>query len=105
MMKHLFLVLAAMCAVAAHAQNYPAKPIRIVVGVPPGGATDIVARLVGQKIGEQVGQPVVIDNRGGAGGNIGAELVAKSPPDGYTLLMATTGVMAINRSEERRVGK
>ena len=81
---------------AASAQTYPSKPIRIVVGVPPGGATDIVARLVGQKMGEQTGQTVVIDNRGGAGGNIGAELVAKSAPDGYTLFLATIGTMTIN---------
>ena len=90
-------ICAALCAVApAAAQQYPQKPIRIVVGVPPGGATDIVARLVGQKIGEQVAQPVVIDNRGGAGGNIGAELVAKATPDGYTLFLATIGTMTIN---------
>jgi tripartite-type tricarboxylate transporter receptor subunit TctC len=78
------------------AQSYPQKPVRLVVGVPPGGTTDIVARLVGQKLGEQLGQQFVIDNRGGAGGNIGAEAVAKSPPDGYTLFLATIGTMAIN---------
>ena len=93
----LALLCAALFAVApAIAQQYPQKPVRIVVGVPPGGATDIVARLVGQKMGEQMGQPVVIDNRGGAGGNIGAELVAKSAPDGYTLFLATIGTMTIN---------
>jgi tripartite-type tricarboxylate transporter receptor subunit TctC len=80
----------------AAAQSYPQKPVRLVVGVPPGGTTDIVARLVGQKLGEQLGQQFVIDNRGGAGGNIGAEAVAKSPPDGYTLFLATIGTMAIN---------
>src|SRR5712671_4917199 len=78
------------------AQTYPQKPVRLVVGVPPGGTTDIVARLVGQKLGEQLGQQFVIDNRGGAGGNIGAEAVAKSPPDGYTLFLATIGTMTIN---------
>ncbi len=82
----------------AHAQTYPQKPVRIVVGVPAGGTTDVVARLVGQKLGEQMGQQVVIDNRGGAGGNIGAELVARSAPDGYTLFLATIGTMAINPS-------
>ena len=93
------------CALAAitpcgpvHAQTYPQKPVRIVVGVPAGGTTDVVARLVGQKLGEQMGQQVVIDNRGGAGGNIGAELVAKAPPDGYMLFLATIGTMAINPS-------
>jgi len=95
---------AAACALAAallacppaFAQSYPAKPVRIVVGVPPGGTTDVVARLVGQKLAGQLGQQVVIDNRGGAGGNIGAELVAKSAPDGYTLFLATIGTMTIN---------
>ena len=83
---------------SAGAQAYPQKPVRLVVGVPAGGTTDVVARLVGQKLGEQMGQQVVIDNRGGAGGNIGAELVAKSPADGYTLFLATIGTMAINPS-------
>lgn len=83
---------------AAGAQAYPQKPVHLVVGVPPGGTTDVVARLVGQKLAEQMGQQVVIDNRGGAGGNIGAELVAKSAPDGYTLFLATIGTMAINPS-------
>ena len=85
-------------AQVAQAQTYPVKPVRLVVGVPPGGATDVVARLVGQKLTAQLGQPVVIENRGGAGGNIGAELVAKAPPDGYTLFLATIGTMAINPS-------
>ncbi len=79
-------------------QGYPSKPIRLVVGVPPGGTTDVVARIVGQKLAEQLGQPVVIDNRGGAGGNIGAEAVAKAAPDGYTLFLAVIGTMAINPS-------
>jgi tripartite-type tricarboxylate transporter receptor subunit TctC len=96
---------AMVCAIAAiyagqpaAAQNYPQKPVRLIVGVPPGGTTDVVARLVGQKLGEQLGQQVVIDNRGGAGGNIGAEVVAKAPPDGYTLFLATIGTMTINPS-------
>ena len=92
----------ALAAISIHrpasAQSYPQKPVRIVVGVPAGGTTDVVARLVGQKLGEQLGQQVVIDNRGGAGGNIGAELVAKAPPDGYTLFLATIGTMSINPS-------
>ena len=81
----------------AHAQSYPTKPIRLVVPYPPGGGTDIIARIVGQKLGENVGQQVIIDNRGGAGGTIGTEIVAKSPGDGYTLLMAPTS-HAINPS-------
>ena len=71
----------------ALAQNFPTKPIRIVVPFPAGGTTDVVARLVAQRMSEAMGQPVVVDNRGGAGGALGADIVAKSNPDGYTLLM------------------
>lgn len=77
-------------AVPASAQAYPNKPVRLVVPYPPGGPTDIVARIVAQKLSEQTGQQFIIDNRGGAGGNLGAEIVAHSPADGYTLVVATT---------------
>ena len=72
----------------AHAQTFPAKPVRIVVPQTPGGASDALARIVGQKLSEKWGQPVVVENRAGAGGNIGMDVVAKSPGDGYTLLMS-----------------
>jgi tripartite-type tricarboxylate transporter receptor subunit TctC len=83
---------------AAAAEPYPARPVRFVVAFPPGGGTDIIARSIAQKLGERLGQQVLIDNRPGAGGNIGTDLVAKSSPDGYTLLMGSAGPLAINAS-------
>jgi tripartite-type tricarboxylate transporter receptor subunit TctC len=83
-------------ALAVHGQSYPTKPIRLIVPFAPAGSTDVTARIVAQKLSETWRQQVVVDNRAGAGGNIGAEAVAKSAGDGYTLLLATTGVMAIN---------
>ncbi len=80
---------------AASAQAWPAKPVRMVVPFPAGGSTDIVARLVGDKLGVALKQPVVIDNRAGAGGTTGSDIAAKSPGDGYTLLMATSSTHAI----------
>lgn len=80
----------------ACAQQYPTKPIRFVVGFSAGGASDITARIVGQKLSERLGQPVVIDNRAGASGTIAGGIVAKAPPDGYTLLAGATSILAIN---------
>ncbi len=83
---------------AAAADAYPAKPIRFVVAFPPGGGTDIIARSIAQKLAERIAQQVVVDNRPGAGGNIGTDIVAKSAPDGYTILMGSAGPLAINAS-------
>ena len=93
-------VLAALscCAAPVAAQGYPAKPIRIVVPYPPGGGTDIVARTLAQLMTPSMGQQVVVENRGGAGGNIGMDAVAKAPPDGYTLVFAITAQLAVNPS-------
>jgi tripartite-type tricarboxylate transporter receptor subunit TctC len=104
-MRHLLsrLLAAALITVSlapslALAQAYPAKPIRLVVPFPPGGSLDVIARAIGQKLSEAWGQPVVIDNRPGAGGNIGADLVAKSTPDGYTILEGALSTHAVNVS-------
>ena len=83
---------------ARAADAYPAKPVRFVVAFPPGGGTDIIARAIAQKLAERIAQQVVVDNRPGAGGNIGTDIVAKSAPDGYTLLMGSAGPLAINAS-------
>ena len=95
-----FIAIVVLCfSVAGNAQEkYPAKPLRIIVPFAPGGSTDIFARLIAERLSASLAQPVVVENRAGASGNIGAEAVAKSAPDGYTLLMATTGVMAINNA-------
>jgi len=94
------LAIAAMIVIpnVAMAQSYPAKSVRMIVPYPPGGGTDIVGRMVAQKLSESLGQQVVVDNRGGATGSIGAELAAKSPPDGYTILMGNIAPNSINVS-------
>ena len=94
--------LAAFCLLAASAaslaQGYPSRAIRLIVAFPPGGTSDVVARALAQKLNESFGQPVLVENRPGAGGNLGAELVAKAPADGYTLLICTPAELAINAS-------
>src|SRR5258707_875895 len=98
-MKGFLAVIAFAFSLAGNAQDkYPLKPLRIIVPFAPGGSTDIFARLVAERLSVSFAQPVVVENRAGASGNIGAEAVAKSAPDGYTVLMATTGVMAINNA-------
>ncbi len=95
-MKIFSVVLVAACAIIVPAQSlaqkFPEKPIRFIVPFPPGGGNDILARLLAPKMAEGLGQPVVIDNRAGAGGNIGTDLAAKSPPDGYTIVIASNQV-------------
>ena len=97
-----------MAAQHAHAQGgsvpkYPERPIRLVVGFPPGGATDILARILSQHMPESIGQPVVVDNRGGATGTIAAAIVAKAPPDGYTIMMVPSGPFTISVSVYRNL--
>ena len=95
----LCLALAGALPLAASAQQaYPNKPVRVIVPFVAGGTTDIFARLIAEKLSQQLGQQFIIDNRGGAGGNIGADAVAKAAPDGYTLVMGTVGTHAINAS-------
>src|SRR5216683_1920007 len=88
---------------AVQAQNYPTKPVKLVVPFAPGGSVDIVARIVGQQLSEDLGQSIVVENRAGAGGNIGFEAVARAKPDGYTLAMASS-TMAVNVSLYRTIG-
>jgi tripartite-type tricarboxylate transporter receptor subunit TctC len=91
-------------APVAQPADYPVKPVRIVIGFPPGGASDILVRFIGAKLAEGLGQPLVYDNRPGAGGNLAGEIVAKSPPDGYTLLMGNNAILATNVSLYRKIG-
>jgi tripartite-type tricarboxylate transporter receptor subunit TctC len=91
-----FLLLAMLAAAGVSAQTYPTKPVKIIVPFSPGGSVDMVARLVGKRLSETLGQPFIIDNRAGASGNIGAEIAAKSAPDGYTLLVTGPGVLVAN---------
>jgi len=88
-------LLAALPATALAQSAYPTKPVRLIVAFPPAGSTDIIARLVGQKLSERLGQQVIIDNRGGAGGMIGTEIASRASPDGYTLTMGTTSTHVI----------
>src|SRR3981189_799984 len=86
MMKRIVLALGLLGAIPAWAQDWPAKPVRFIVPYPPGGGTDVIARIVQNRLSEALGQTIVIENRGGAGGAVGTEAAAKSAPDGYTFL-------------------
>ena len=90
------LVALTVSAVTEAADSYPFKPLRMVITFPAGGPSDVVVRLVTQRMTEEWGHPVIIDNRGGAGGIVGTEVVAHAPPDGYTFLVGTAGGMTIN---------
>ena len=91
------MLIAGFCAGAADG-DYPVKPIRVIVPFATGGSTDILIRTVGQRMSESLGQQLLIDNRGGAGGALGAEMAAKAPPDGYTIMATTSGVVVVNPS-------
>jgi tripartite-type tricarboxylate transporter receptor subunit TctC len=97
------LALVCTSAVAA-AADFPSRPVTIVVGFPPGGASDILARIVASKLASLLGQPFVVDNRPGAGGNVAGEVVAHAPPDGYTLLLGNNAILATNASLYKQVG-
>ena len=93
MLFHVLTALWAATAVAAQAQTYPTRPVRLIVPFPPGGTIDMVGRMVAQGVGERIGQTMVVDNRGGAGGMLGVDLVVKAAPDGYTLCLCSAGAM------------
>ena len=93
-----FLLLTAQIYVQAYAQTYPTKAVRLIVPFPPGGSTDLMGRVLGAKLGEAFGQQVIVENRSGASGMIGNELVARAAPDGHMLTMGTIGAMSVNMS-------
>jgi tripartite-type tricarboxylate transporter receptor subunit TctC len=103
-MKLPALIPALLIACSAHAQNWPNKPIRLLVGFSPGGASDITTRIIGQRLSEALGQPVVIDNRAGASGAIAARIVKDAAPDGHTLLSGATSILAINPALSSNLG-
>src|SRR4051812_33519772 len=101
----LFIGLAAFCTdVSARAAEYPTRPVTLIVAFTPGGPSDVLARILGKKLEQLLGQPFVIENRPGAGGNIAAELAARAVPDGHTLLMGNNSILATNASLYKKVG-
>ena len=95
-MRNVFLLLAALVCTSASAQDYPSKPIRYIVPFPPGGSSDLIARAIAPRMSEKLGQQVVVENRPGAGGMIGVDIVAKAPPDGYIIGLAAAGALSSN---------
>src|SRR5438132_1774938 len=102
--KFLFAFLLAFASGQAWSQPYPSKPIRFIAPFPPGGSTDVLCRLLGQKLAELGGQPVVVENRSGAGGTIGHEYAAKQPADGHTLLLSGVSGLSISPHLFKRLG-
>jgi len=92
------VLLLGVCSASGYAQDYPSKPVKLIVPFPPGGGTDILARPLAQKLSEKWGQPVIVENRGGAGGNIGTKAAAEAAADGYTLIFGVLGTHAVNQS-------
>src|SRR6202171_4263861 len=103
-MRFLAFILGALLSACASAQSWPQKPVRFIVPFPPGGATDISARLLGEKLTQIWGQQVIIENRGGAGGGVGAAEAARAAPDGYTLFFPSGSVMTANQHIYARMG-
>src|SRR4051812_13454522 len=91
-----FTLFALLCTFCVSAQDYPSRPLRIICAFPPGGPVDVTSRALGRELARQLGQPVVVENRPGAGGNIGAEMAARSAGDGYTLFVTWNALHAIN---------
>ena len=101
--RSLVLVITFLASALVGAQSFPTKPIKLIVPMPPAGTTDNLGRLAGQKLAEILGQPVIVENRAGANGNIGSDFVSKAPPDGYTLLVSGVGSQGINATLYRNM--
>ncbi len=101
--RHLLAWFILLAPLAATAQDWPARPLRFIVPAPPGGVVDAIARIVGPKLGDRLGQQIIVDNRGGGGGIIGTEVAVKAPPDGYTLVLGYAGPFSINPGMQEKL--